>query len=270
MDELIPFYDETGEERRCGSLTIPPGMVSAFADYSSVVTPYDDSDIRKLITDRNRVPSRVTFDAKWTQNQRSHGSCNGYLVAQLVAKMRWLTGTRTQDAVLFSGAYAYSKMNGHQDRGSILEDGVKVACEKGLPPESLVPWDQIYPELQPRNADEEAKKNLGFNPLRTTDFQQVRTALAQQIPVGVAVQAGRNFQTANSKGIAGSDRGMGNHAVVADDLVIIDGHEYADVHNQWGNAFGSTGNGRVYLPFDSFVETIRHHYFYILMSVVTA
>lgn len=266
MDDLVPFIDETGEERRCGSLENDPNAVSAFPDYSTVLTPYDDKDIRTLITMSDRVPSRVTFGSSWTQNQKSHGSCNGYLCAQLMAKGRWLRGIK--DNVLFSGAYCYSKMNGHRDAGSNVEQGMKVLCEQGCPPESLVPWDQIYPELQPKNANEVAAKNKGYNPMRTANMQQVRTALAQQIPVGVVVHAGKKFQSVNkTTGIGGFDNGPGNHAVVADDLVLIGGHEYADVHNQWGNSFGI--NGRTYLPLEAFLQTMQNHWFYIIMNTLS-
>lgn len=265
--ELIPFKDELGNDRRCGSIPNEPGMVSVFAEYKTIVTPYDDSDIRKLITAPTRVPSRVTFDSKWTQNQRSHGSCNGYLTAQLLAKGRWLKGIK--DRVLFSGAYPYSKMNNGQDAGSNVQRGMQVICESGSPPESLVPWNQIYPNQQPKNADSEAAKNKGFNPLRTGDLQQIRTALAQQIPVGIVVHFGRNFQKFNSQGIGGIDDGDGNHALVADDLVLIQGKEYLDIHNEHGNEFGPFGNGRGYYPLEVIKRPLLSHYMYVLMSTVS-
>lgn len=268
MADLFSFFDENGEERRCGSLENPQGMVSAFPDYSTVVNPWSDDQIRKAITKPNRVPSSVRFDAKWTQNQKSHGSCNGYTVAQLIAKTRWLSGLQQGGMLLLSGAYAYSKMNGHQDAGSNLERGMHVACEEGCPPESLVPWDQIYPELQPKIADAEAKKNLGFNPVRCADMQQLRTALAQQRPCGVVVHAGKQYQTCNKKGICGVDNGSGNHAICADDLVLIDGKEYAAGHNQWGNQYGSLGNGRSYMPLEIFHQTMKNHFHYTIMNVV--
>jgi hypothetical protein len=263
--DLQPFFDAQGNERRCGSLETPDGFVSAFADYSSSVVPYDDSDIRKLLTDSNRVPARVTFGPRWILDQKSHGSCNGHLCAGLLQRMRWLRGI--QDGMLLSGAFPYSLMNDGRDQGSILERGMKVICEKGCPPADLVTWDMIYPRLQPRNAIAEAAKHKGFNPLRTTDLQQVRTALAQQIPVGIAVHAGSKYSRVDSKGrVVGVDSGRGNHAVIADDLVLIDGEEYLDSPGSWGLSLGV--QGRVLLPLDSIRQTMQYHVFYVLMSTV--
>ncbi len=81
MADLIPIIDDQGNERRCGSLVIPDGFVSAFPEYSSEVVPYDDDKIKWLITHPDRVPSRVTFGPRWILDQKSHGSCNGHLCA---------------------------------------------------------------------------------------------------------------------------------------------------------------------------------------------
>ncbi len=267
--DLQPFFDAHGNERRCGSLEIPEGFVSAFPEYSSEVVPYDDDKIHWLITHPDRVPSRVTFGPRWILDQKSHGSCNGHLCAGLLQRMRWLSGTDYQDGMLLSGAYPYSKMNGGQDRGSILEDGMKVICEHGCAPADLVTWDMIYPKQQPKNADAEAAKHKGWNPLRTTDLQQVRTALSQQIPVGIAVHAGAKYSKVDSKGrVLGVDNGHGNHAIIADDLLWEDGSEWLDSPGSWGLGLGV--QGRVKMPFDSILQTMPYHVFYILMSVVEA
>lgn len=266
-EELLPFIDAQGNERRCGSLVLPDGFVSAYQEYSSAVVPYDDSDIRKLITHPDRVPSRVTFGKRWILDQKSHGSCNGHLCANLLQRARWLKGI--QDGLLLSGAYPYSKMNGGRDQGSVLEHGMRVICEQGCAPADLVKWNMIYPNQQPKNADEEAAKHKGWNPLRTATLQQVRTALAQQIPVGIAVHAGSKFGKVDSRGrVLGVDSGKGNHAIIADDLVLIDGTEYLDSVNSWGLGYGV--EGRSYLPLDTIKQTMPYHVFYVLMSAVEA
>lgn len=257
--------DINGVERRCGSLEVPDGFVSAFPGYDTIVNPWPDDDIRSAITAPNRRPSRVTFNEKWTQNQLSHGSCNGFLVAQLMGKGRWLKGFH--DGLLFSGAYPYSKMNNNQDNGSVLETGMHVICEQGDCLESLVNANMIYSRQQPKSADAMASLHKGYNPFLVQGLQQLRTALAQQIPVGIAVQFGPNFQRFDERGVGGIDNGSGNHAVVADDLVLIDGEEYLDVHNQHGNQFGKFKNGRGYYPMRLIQQTMPRHCFYILGSV---
>lgn len=264
--DLEEFQDANGQLRRCGSLMVPEGFVSAFPVFADAVVPYDDQDIRRLLTDGNRIPARVTFADRWITEQHSTSACNGHAGAALFSRSRWIRGL--QDGVVFSGAYLYSLINGGQDRGSILEAGMQALCEHGCAPADVVTWDMIYQRQQPRNAAIEAARHKGFLPYRCTDLQQVRTALAMQRPVVIALQAGRNFQRLNADGVCGVDSGMGNHAVVVDDLVLLKGTEYMDMANSWGLAYGT--HGRAYVPFDAVRECIRRHAFYTLGSTVEA
>lgn len=265
-DELQPIIDETGQERRLGSLLIPDGFVCAFPVYEDEQTVWDDAQIRKVITDPNRTPRRATFGKKWIQNQGSHGSCNGYALAGALAKSRYLRGI--QDGLILSGAYPYSKMNGGRDNGSALEDGLKVGQEFGCPPESLVPWSMIYPRMQPANANSEAAKHKAKVCYRAKTLQGLRTGLAQEFTAIVAVHAGGSFQKLNSKGIAGVSSGSGNHAVHVDDLCIVGGTMVYDMANSWGLGYGT--EGRAYLTNDTFAGTFRNHAFYLIGSTEEA
>lgn len=268
MDDIEEIVDVNGNIRRLGSLVLPDNFVSAFPTTAGEFTPYDDKDILRLVRDPNRVPARKTFGRKWVVNQRSVGSCNGWLASQLLHKTRWMMGSKYQDGLLLSGAYVYSKINGGQDRGSILEDGMRAIQKWGAAPASLVTWDMIYPKQQPKNADAEAAKHKGFNPMRAPTIQDVKTLLGMQRPVGIAIQAGRGYQTLNKKGIAGVDNGRGNHAILADDLVEIDGDLYMDHAGSWDLTYGE--EGRAYLHFDSVMQTMNYHVFYTIGSTVEA
>lgn len=258
-DEII---DEIGEVRRLGSLPMPDGLVSAFPSFTSAtgIVPYDDATIRKLITDPDREPSRVTWGDNWVLDQKSHGSCNGHAEAGLNARARWNSGIT--DELQFSGAFAYSLINGHQDNGSVLEHGLLKLVEVGICPASLVTWDMIYPELQPKNAMAEAAKYRGWQPMVCEDFQQLRTALARKQPCVVAVHVGRTFSRLDKNGVCGVDGGIGNHAVVIDDLVMVAGEECFDMANSWGLSFGNRGRG--YLRREHFAQTIGRHVFYTM------
>lgn len=259
-DEIEPIIDETGKERRCGSLLPPRGFVSSFQTFESEKPVWDDSDILKAIRARQK-PRRQTFAPKWVQDQKSHGSCNGYAGAGAYAKARYLRGYT--DGELFSGAFLYSLINGGRDQGSALESGMKAIQKTGICKASTVSWDMIYPNKQPANAKTEAAQHKGLQCYAVQTRQGFRTAVAAGFPVIVAVHAGRNFQRL-SNGIAGVDNGPGNHAVHVDDISLIGGKECYDMQNSWNLSYGE--NGRAWLTWDSFEQTFGRHVFFAVAS----
>jgi len=261
-DEIEIIVDETGEERRLGSHMNPAGFVCAFPAFESVFETWSDDQIRAVITNPYRIPRRVIFGPGWIQNQKSHGSCNGYALAGGLSKSRWLRGI--QDKLLLSGAFPYSRMNGGRDNGSALSDGLQVIQKYGSCPETLVPWDMIYQRQQPSNAASEAAKHKGLICYAAGTIQGLRTGLAKGFVGIVAVHAGGNFQRINSQGIAGQDSGPGNHAVMIQDLCIVGGKEVFDMANSWGTGFASAGCA--YLTDDSLKQPWNNHTAYLIAS----
>ena len=261
-DEIEVIIDENGEERRCGSLPNPDNFVCAFPTFESTFEMWDDEQIKRVILASDRVPRRVTFGAKWIQNQKSHGSCNGYALGGGLSKSRWLRGI--QDGLLLSGAFPYSRMNSGRDNGSSLSDGLKVIEQYGSCPESLVSWDMIYKNQQPANAEAEAAKHKGLVCYAAGTMQGLRTGLAKGFIAIVAVHAGGSFQRLNAQGIAGVDSGGGNHSVHCDDLCVVGGTEVFDMANSWGTGYGTAG--RAYLTKDTFRGTFQNHTFYLIGS----
>jgi hypothetical protein len=266
MDEIEIIQDETGQERRLGSKMNPAGFVSAYPTFESVFEMWDDQQIRRVITDPNRVPRRKLFGPSWMQNQRVHGSCNGYALGGGLSKGRFLRGI--QDKLLLSGAFPYSLMNDNRDNGSLLSDGLKIIERYGSCPESLVPWDMIYRRQQPSNAKAEAAKHKGLICYAAGTLQGLRTGLAKGFLAIVAVHAGGKFQRLNAQGIAGVDSGSGNHAVHVDDLCMVGGTEVFDMANSWGLGYGE--EGRAYLTASSFSQTFESHTFYLIGSTEEA
>ena len=263
--ELDTFRDSTGELRRCGSLQKPPGFVSSFRVFEDERPVWSDEEIIKALRAPGRRIAREVFGDKWIQNQRSHGSCNGYAAAAALSRARWLRGI--QDGLILSGAYIYSLINGGRDQGSMLEDGLRVIQSHGAPPESLVPWNMIYPRMQPPSAREEAAKRKGLDAYLVKSLQGLKTALAAGYPCIVAVQAGSNFDR-QTEGVSGVDRGGGNHAVCCDDLVYRDGVFLYDDPNSWSLNWGT--RGRTYLIDKHFAQTFDQHGFYAIPSTTEA
>ena len=262
MDELELIIDETGTERRCGSLLPPQGFVSAFAPYESEKPLYSDTQIREIITANSRVPRRQIFGASWVLDQKSHGSCNGFAGAGALQQARRLRGIN--DNLLLSGAWLYSLINGNRDQGSMLEDGLDAVQIHGIAPASLVPWDMIYQRQMPANAAAEAEKHKGIVCYAVQTKQGFRSALAAGFPVIVAVHAGSNFQRLDSNGVAGVDRGNGNHAVFCQDIALIGNRECYDMQNSWNLSYGD--QGRAWLTWASFEQTFTSHTFYAIGS----
>jgi hypothetical protein len=256
--EIDELRDRQGNLRRLGTLEPPSGFVSSFPVWEDYFPLWEDDQIRDAVTDNNKLTGRALFQSRWIQEQNSHGSCNGYGLAGGLGRARYLRGYT--DGLILSGSFPYSKMNNGRDAGSALEDGLKVVGQYGCPPESMCPWNMIYPSQQPRGIDAEAAKHKGLKAYAVKTKQGFRTALAAGFPVIVAVHAGGAFQRLNSKGIAGVDNGRGNHAVVCDGIEIIGGTEVYDMANSWGLSYGQ--NGRAYLTWDSFAGTFGAHCFY--------
>ena len=264
MSDIEEIESRDGELRRLGSLVIPAGLVCSAPVYDDEFEVWDTSDIMRVVADKDRVPSRRMFPAeKWIKNQRSHGSCNGYAAASAFSKLLRIVGHDGEYQA--SGAWLYSLINGGRDEGSQLIDGMRVGEDVGFASEDTVTWDMIYPGRQPvAKAKKEAAAHKGRAYYRCRTLQALKTGLAQGWPGVVAVHAGAKFQKL-SNGIAGVDRGPGNHAVCVDDLAIVKGKLVYDMPNSWGiEGYGDEGRG--YLTDDSLEEPLKYHAFYILRS----
>lgn len=265
MDDLDKIIDRRGKERRLGSLCVPDGFVSAYKAFEDERPLWDDAEIRRVISDPNRVVARRLFDAAWICDQGSFGSCNGWAAASSLSRARRLRGI--DDGLILSGSFVYSRVNGGRDRGSILEDGMRALQEYGAPPANLVTPSMIYPQQQPKSAAAEAEKHKGFQCFAVQTKQGLRTALAAGYPCIAAVHVGSRFDDLRN-GVCGVDNGVGNHAVCIDDLVLRNGAEYFDMANSWGDDFGD--NGRGYLTWDHFAQTFPKHVFYAVPTTSEA
>lgn len=266
----LPFiFDNSGELRRLGSLCLPDDanednkrLFTSMPVFEDTFTIFDDSDIKKLLTDPNRAVRREMFGIEWLINQLKWGSCNGHAEAGAYQRARYIRGF--DDKTLYSGAWIYSLINGGRDNGSALEDGLKVCESVGNVPLSMVSADMIYPSLQPNQTTlkAEASKHKAFKAYAVLTKQGFRSAGAAGFMLIVAVNAGNGFMRLNSSGIAGVDNGPGNHAVCVDDMRLINGTEVFDDPNSWGPTYGQ--NGRAYLVWDHFAQTFGRHMFYAI------
>lgn len=263
-DEPEQIIDAQGYARRPGSLVMPAGMVSSFPPYvgEGERPLWTDAEIKSVISDPNRrnMVDLFPFD-RYGTNQRNKSSCNGFAAASAITRVRKLRGI--DDGWVGSGAYIYAKINRGRDAGSVLEDGLNAIQTHGVCSQDLVPWDQIYTHQQPPNANAEAAKHTGLQAYRAETKQGWMSGLAAGYVGIAAVMVGPKFDVIKN-GVAGVQDGMGNHAVLIEDVVWRNGEFQFVMCNSWGAGYAD--KGRVYLTWQHFAQPFGSHVFYLLPS----
>ena len=264
-DDLVDeFMDSHGNIRRPGSLIIPPGFVSSFppTEAAPEFPQWDDADIRAVISDPNRRDMVKLFPfEKYGTNQHSTSACNGFAAAGAVTRIRKLRGI--DDGWVGSGSFVYSRINGHRDNGSILEDGMKAIQTTGVCSQEECPWDRIYTDQQSPAAFEQAQKHKGLAAYRAVTKQGWLTGLAAGFVGIAAITVGPKFDVIKN-GVAGVQQGGGNHAVLIENLAWRNGMFQFLMCNSWGSGYSE--NGRVWLTWDHFAQPFASHVFYLLPS----
>lgn len=246
-----------------GLVAHPVGLVSTLPVYEDVGPVLTPAEIEAAARS-GRHRGRDRFDQSFIKNQRSHGSCNGFAGAAALTRARVRRGLGRVD---LSGAYLYSLINGGRDQGSMLDDGMRAVQARGVATEATVGWDQIYPRQYDRSrADAEAARHRAFECYAVRTREGLLSALACDFDCVVAVHAGGRFMRLDGRGVAGADRGRGNHAVCADGL-HWDGEVLVDSPGSWGTTYGD--GGRCYLSWDGHLApTTDYHVFYAIRSTL--
>lgn len=253
--------DAAGVDRRLGLLLPPLGFVSTLPVYDDR-QPMLDAKTIEAVAKSGDMDGRKKFDSTWIKDQRSHGSCNGFAGASALSRARV---RRRCERVDLSGAYLYSLINGGRDQGSMLDDGMRAIQQSGVAPESLVPWNGIYPHLYPPEAHRDAARFKAFECYQVRSAQALFSALALGFDCIVAVHADDGFMRLDRWEVAGGGQGPGNHAVGADGLYWGNGEPVASGFNSWNLSYGN--RGRMGLTWSRhFAPTTRYHAFYAIRS----
>lgn len=256
---------DIGAERFGTGLQIPPNLLSSAPEWEESGLGILSRDKLLEFAKNNDTRGSTRFDKSFIKNQRSHGSCQGFMSAGMLTRARIRRGLPRVD---LSGAYVYSKCNGGRDRGSTLDDGMQVVLKYGSCSEQTVGWDAIYPSrYDVQKADAEAAEMRAFECYTVREELQLFTALAMGFDCGIAVHADNGFMQFDGRGIARGGNGPGNHAVGVDGYWAVDGELICDMYNSWDLVYGREGRAGVTWS-RHLRHTTNYHPFYAIRSTI--
>jgi hypothetical protein len=257
-----------GSVIRLGNL-VPDKMPLSFVEYPAAEM-LEFSDVMTILKNPKRKKRRELFT--WILNQGGRSSCNPYAATGAFRKRRVLDG-RTD--IELAPEYMYAGINGGNDSGSMLDSGMLWMCEKGIPPRDMV----AYEEYKMKNISmEAARKAMEFRAHECYQIQHgdlrkywqaVCSALARSDMLVFAVHVGNDYMKLDGRKCAGVDKGLGNHAVHADDLIWDHGPKgfedlFLDQAGSWGKRVHD--NGRAGITIKHLEGTYKIHATYAVRS----
>jgi hypothetical protein len=222
--------DGLGNDRPLGFLRGKPRRMAA-------VPTLADSD---LIPEADWVEYDEWPEHIKIKDQDGRGACNGFAAALGVETLAWSAG---MEYVPLSGWYVYSILCNGVDRGSMILDALGLVTERGVAPESEVPYGLINPRRLTESAHQKAagyKVELGE---RLTTYQQIGTAVQRRQSINLAVCVGDGFNDLDGDGRPRLGRGYCNHAVHVGYGMrrAKDGSWVVKMANSWSEAWGLSG-----------------------------
>lgn len=192
-------------------------------------------------------------------------NCNGFACAYAAARARVRRGLKRK---VLSGFALYSAINGGVDRGSQLKDGMDWMQRHGTPEA----YAGEQPEFRWGRIPQSQKDTMADNVMLECYAMETELELAVASALGfdcvVAVHASNRWSTLDSDGISLESNGVGNHAVLVDDVILSSTGEWLfDMANSWNTTWGQ--QGRAYQTWRRhFQQTIRYHQFFAIRSTV--
>lgn len=227
----LDFIVTDGHKRLLASK--PSGKFSTlFPGYAASGNPMFD------IKDWREVNRRPMFGPDWILDQNGFGSCvaNGWTGA-LERSIYLKTGIITR----LSPGFLYSLVNGGSDNGAVISDGGPALQNTGTCLFTTVGQKPIYTRQMPAAAKTEAQRFRVAQVFHCASWAEVCSAVqAGYVPV-YGYMVGNNFMHIDANGVAGHDRGPGNHCVLPDCLIIGSRTKKAKDVKKGDSIFGHDG-----------------------------
>jgi hypothetical protein len=249
----------------------------------------DESDIPKLVTPTSYKEKRDRF-RKWLRNQSNLGKCNASATTAAFEQRRDMDGL---PHVALSDNHLYMNINGGNDGGSLLIDGLKYLQAKGQSPRRIVHDGKEYlfpetafnrrqiPEAWLQVADAEAMHYRSWEPMIVPrDYPSFRIAIASAVardyPIIIAWHVSNASMRLNN-GYIVQGRGPGNHATFIHSGKFVGGKDliHPDNQNSWGPTqdamYGPRGTGwgdggYGLFTMESLFQCRQYHEFWVMVS----
>jgi hypothetical protein len=225
----------------------------------------DLKDVQEAIEHPSRTRAEVRFPAKqWTRSQGNVGSCAGYAGAWTLARARVMAG---MEPVFLSGESLYAQVNRGRDQGSGLENNIKAMISTGVAPEGLNQAGRFYTESSlPEAAKKERHRFRALEYHQCSSELETAIAIAAGFVVCVAIHVGGAWRRLDGDVLVGND-GVGNHAVLVDDVRFKGGKVQFRMVNSHGLGWGMDGVAWTEWH-RHYKTTVRNHLFYAIRAVL--
>lgn len=238
--------------------------------------PVDTRD--KMFTPRlATLPASVDLRANCStiEDQGNLGSCTGNAIAGIVEYLCRKAKKNTDVSRLFI-YYEERVLEGtvNYDNGAYIRDGIKVVNKKGVPTESLWPYNINRFAARPSQAayvNAGTRKAVGYQ--KCSNFAAVKAAIAQGYPVVIGFDVYASFETGTWWQPSGSgmmpypnvntEQILGGHAVAL--VGYNDATSSFIARNSWGTSWGK--NGYFYMPYQVIQDTTMSSDFWIITSI---
>jgi len=250
-------------------------IVISVPKYHWTPSPPDPRDIPYIPIPIDNIPSKIDLRQYCSpvDDQGQISSCTGNAIAGAID----LIDNKTESKIIrVSRLFIYYQerlLEGDisSDNGAYIRDGIKSCNQIGAPLETLWPYDTTKFAVNPSDAaysDASQRKVIKYS--SCADFNTVKNALANGIPVVIGFQVYSSFETpaVTQTGImpypnTTIERLLGGHAVLL--CGYDDSHSWFIARNSWGTAWGD--NGYFYMPYQVIENAAMSSEFWAIESV---
>lgn len=243
-DTTLPIHiDQDGNARPLGNIPSPKGArgleVPAWGDANGLIPEVEWSEF-------DWWPADVKV-----KDQDGKGACNGHSTVTGIELDMAVAG---KPYVALSAWFVYAILCGGWDRGSSISESLQLIQDKGVCPESEVPYGTINPRSLTAKAYVQAARFKCQKGLAITTREEIMSAVLTLRPLNLSIAVGNGFNNLSSEGVPPLGRGSTNHAVT-----VFGGAKRSEsggwlvkMCNSWGTRWGL--DGFCWLPLDRLPE----------------